>query len=113
MKRIMLVGCLVLGLVGCATERGGVGTPYDTAYGSGWSNSDPFRDTRSSIYPVRSQPSINGNDMGGVRPSIDPSRQYDMGYSRGEGRPSREEIRPSVERENFDRTVAPRDPFIR
>ncbi len=112
MKRSILVGCLVLGLVGCATERGGVGTAYETSYGSDWSTSDPYLYTYDSIYPVRRQPSINGAEMGGVRPLIDPSRQYGMGYWREDVRSSREGIRSAYERENFDRVAAPRDPFL-
>src|SRR3954470_16323700 len=74
MKITMLVGCLALGVAGCATERGGVQSPYDSQYGSGSSISSPLVD-HQSIYPVRKQPSINGAESGGVRPLIDPYRQ--------------------------------------
>jgi hypothetical protein len=82
MKITMLVGCLALGVAGCATERGGVNTPYTTDYGDGPRASSTYWRDSNSIYPVRKQPSINGADMGGVRPLIDPSRQEDVTYSR-------------------------------
>ena len=107
MKKSILLGCLILGLVGCATERGGVGTAYDTTYGSGWSMSRSMT-ARDSIYPVWRQPPISGNDMGSVRPMIDPSRQYDLDYG-----PRSENSTTTIEREYPPRTTAPRDPFVR
>ena len=107
MKKSILVGCLILGLAGCATERGGVGTAYDTTYGSSWSIS-PSMTVRDSIYPVWRQPSITGNDMGSVRPLIDPSRQYDLDYG-----PRSEISTTAIEREYPPRATAPRDPFVR
>jgi len=102
MKKSILFGCLVLGLVGCTTERGGVGTTYDTTYGAGASTS--IR-TRESIYPLYRQPSITGDDMGSVRPLIDPWRDYGWDYQVSE---------PTVyQREYPARASAPRDPFVR
>ena len=107
MKKNILLGCLILGLVGCATERGGVGTAYDTTYGtdSGMSQS---MTRRSSIYPVLRQPSITGAEMGSVRPMIDPSRQYDLDYG-----PRSDTSTVTIEREYPPRATAPRDPFVR
>src|SRR5262245_35906191 len=83
MKLSLLIGCAALVLVGCTTERyhyrGGVNSVYETEYGHGFSTTreSPYLDSYSSIYPVRRQPSPNGKDIGGVKPLIDPSRQYD------------------------------------
>ena len=86
MKLTLLVGCVALGVVGCATERydreynrGGVNSPYETEYGSYRSDwtAAPYWETQNSIYPVRRQPSPNGREAGGVKPLIDPARQYD------------------------------------
>ena len=81
MKAAILFGCLALGLVGCSTYRGGTGTAYETQSGSHWS-SDPvyyqYYGPTDSIYPVRKQPSIRGDDGGGVKPLIDPYRQWEM-----------------------------------
>ena len=107
MKKSILLGCLLLGLAGCATERGGVGTAYDTTYGTGWGTSQSMT-VRDSIYPVRRDPSITGNDIGSVRPLIDPSRQYDLDYG-----PRSEISTVTVEREYPPRATAPRDPFVR
>jgi len=110
----MLVGCVALGVAGCATERGGVQSPYDSEYGSGGSMSSPYLDDYQSIYPVLKQPSINGNEFGGVRPLIDPSRQE--GFERG-GRTARVE-RESGQDRSYDwtyerdyppRAISPRD----
>src|SRR5437764_10886251 len=105
MKKSILLGCLILGLAGCATERGGVGTTYDTTYGSD-SGMSSMR-VRDSIYPVWRQPSITGSDMGSIRPLIDPSRDYDMSYG-----PRSEVSMTTVEREYPPRATAPRDPFV-
>ena len=107
MKTSLLVGCLALGLAGCATERGGVGTYSDTEYGSG-GNMSASMAMHDSIYPVWRQPSITGNDMGSVRPLIDPSRQYDLDYG-----PRSEISTTTIEREYPPRATAPRDPFVR
>jgi len=107
MKRSILLGCLIVGLVGCAAERGGVGTAYETTYGSGW-GTPPSMTIRDSIYPVWRQPSITGNDIGSVRPLIDPSRQYDLDYG-----PRSEISTTTIEREYPPRATAPRDPFVR
>jgi hypothetical protein len=80
MKLTLLLACAGLGLVGCTTEhyRGGVNSPYETEYGTGYSyrTPAPYMHTYNSIYPVRKQPSPNGNDAGGVKPLMDPSREY-------------------------------------
>lgn len=107
MKKNILLGCLILGLVGCATERGGVGTTYDTTYGTGYSMSR-YMSPRDSIYPVWREPSITGAEMGSVRPMIDPSRQYDLDYG-----PRSDISTVTVEREYPPRATAPRDPFVR
>ena len=108
MKTTILVGCVALGLAGCATERGGVGTYSESEYGSGW-GMGPSYAMHDSIYPVWRQPSITGNDMGSVRPMLDPSREYDLGYWRREAPPET----VVVEREYPPRATAPRDPFVR
>jgi hypothetical protein len=82
MKLTILAGCLALGLVGCATHRGGTGDSYETQYGAGGSSEPAYWGPADSIYPVRHQPSIQGNDSGGVRPIIDPYRQWEMYQSR-------------------------------
>lgn len=91
MKLSLLLACAALGIVGCTTERydrhyaGGVNSPYETEYGraSSWSMSTPYLDAYNPIFPVRRQPDPSGNDIGGVAPLIDPSRQYDWyGYGR-------------------------------
>ena len=107
MKKNILLGCLILGLAGCATERGGVGTTYDTTYGTG-SGISRYMRPGDSIYPVWRQPSITGDDMGSVRPMIDPSRQYDLDYG-----PRSEISTTTIEREYPSRATAPRDPFVR
>lgn len=84
MKRnILALGCLALGLVGCATNQGGTGDPYAQQYGSAsadWGAQPVYVGPVDSIYPVRQQPSIQGNDSGGVRPMLDPYRQWDAEY---------------------------------
>jgi hypothetical protein len=104
MKLTILVGCLALGLVGCATHRGGTGDPYDTQYGAGWSSAPAeaaYVGPLDSIYPVRHQPSIQGNDSGGVRPLIDPYRQWEMNQNRR-----------VVVAEASARAEAPREPVV-
>jgi hypothetical protein len=84
MKRnILALGCLALGLVGCATNQGGTGDPYAQQYGSAradWGAQPVYRGPVDSIYPVREQPAIQGNTSGGVRPMLDPYRQWEAGY---------------------------------
>jgi len=81
MKLAILVGCLALGFVGCSSYRGGTGTTYETQYGTGWSSDPVYYGPTDTIYPVRKQPSIQGEEMGGVKPLIDPYRQWDMDYT--------------------------------
>jgi hypothetical protein len=76
MKAAILVGCLSLGLMGCASQRGGTETVYDREYGSGWSSEPVYYGPFNSIYPVRRQPSIMGEDAGGVRPLLNPTSDW-------------------------------------
>jgi len=85
MKFTLLVGCLALGVVGCATERydrgygyrGGVNSPYETEYGTVSDSTTPYWQTEDSIYPVRRQPLPTGIAPADVKPLIDPVRHYD------------------------------------
>jgi hypothetical protein len=118
MKIMMLIGCIALGVAGCSTERGGVQSPYDSQYGSGSSVSSPLV-YHQSIYPVRTQPSINGTDSGGVRPLIDPYRQEGfsdrggatMPVERGSGQDRSYDW--TYDRDYPPRAVSPRDATAR
>lgn len=79
MKIAILAGAVALGVIGCATERGGIQTPYHTEYGAA-SSASAYVDHTQSIFPVWRQPSINGTEAGSERPWIDPSRQGDNYY---------------------------------
>jgi hypothetical protein len=81
---ILALGCLALGLVGCATHQGSTGDPYAREYGAAtsadWGSQPAYLGPVNSIYPVRQQPSVQGNTSGGVRPMLDPYRQWDAEY---------------------------------
>ncbi len=110
MKAAILFGCLALGLVGCSTHRGGTGTTYETQYGSGWSSDPVYYGPTDTIYPVRKQPSIRGDDGGGVRPMIDPYREWDMEYR---ARHSRDTVVYRTETwDNEPRAYSGRDPIF-
>ena len=80
MKAAILIGCLSLGLMGCASHRGGTETVYDTQYGSGWSSGPVYYGPSDTIYPVRKQPSIQGQDSGGIKPLLYPSSDWNTDH---------------------------------
>jgi len=100
MKLSLLLACAALGVVGCTTNhyRGGVNSPYETEYGHASGMSSPYLDTYNTIFPVRRQPSPSGDDIGGVKPLIDPSRDYDWyGHEREFPTPSPMQPREVIE----------------
>ena len=112
MKAIIVVGCLALGLVGCTTNRGRTGDVYGTEYGSGWSQDPGYYATGDAIYPVRRQPSIQGDDSGDPRPIIDPTRQSDLWGSDYVRTSTSHEVIVQTEPDSQVRATSPRDPIF-
>jgi len=114
MKTIIPLAALALALAGCATQRGATGNAYETEYGPGWNAETAYYPPAGTIYPVRRQPSIYGDDPGDPHPMIDPARQWDLWEPNYGTKPApRHEIivhsEPSVPQA---RQTSPRDPIF-
>jgi len=114
MKTTIPLAALALALAGCATQRGATGNAYETEYGPGWNAQTAYYPASSTIYPVRRQPSIYGDNIGDPRPVIDPARQWDLWEPNSAPAPApRREIivhpEPSVPQA---RLTSPRDPIF-